>query len=70
MNKKFDDDIVEKIIHFYITDNKTQKEISEIKLLKIRYKKDMLKFLQLIYKDANFYLDRKYNKYAVLMGNC
>lgn len=45
------------------------KKGTDIKSLSIRHKQDAIKFLNYIYKDSNIYLDRKYKKYAVLVGN-
>lgn len=45
------------------------KKGTDIKSLYIRHKQDAIKFLNYIYEDSNIYLDRKYKKYAVLVGN-
>lgn len=52
-----------------IETNMYSKKGTNIKQLNIRYKIDAIKFLKYIYEKSNIYLDRKYNKYAVLVGN-
>lgn len=45
------------------------KKGTDVKNLQIRFKNDAIKFLTKIYDQSNIYLDRKYDKFAVLVGN-
>lgn len=42
---------------------------TDIKSLVVNHKKDAIKLLDYMYYSSKVYLDRKYNKYAVLVGN-